>query len=74
MAKRRFIVQVGDTYFMTQGKHLVYDPKEAKTKEQEEGIKKVAAKFQEIHDQPHTWYKAVCLTDGDFSASNSSDE
>ncbi|WP_265562599.1 hypothetical protein [Sphingomicrobium arenosum] len=66
----RFVIKVGDTYYLTKGKLWVYDPAEAKDKEEEEGVELMASKFKEEEEKPHTWYKAVNFTDVEFDGVN----
>lgn len=70
--KTQFIVRKGDAYYLTTGKLLIYDPKDAKTEQQKKDVDKVAKEFQRIHDLPHTWYKAVQLDVDGFEAVNTS--
>jgi hypothetical protein len=67
---KRFLIQQGDVYYLTDGKLLRYDPKEAKTKDQKDGVEHVQREFKRIHDEPNTWYKAVEIKDSVFTAIN----
>nr|WP_294850365.1 hypothetical protein [uncultured Sphingomonas sp.] len=66
----RFIVQVGDAYYMTEGRNLLYDPERAKTDEERDGVENVAKKFHQIYEEPRGRFKAVILTDDSFSCQN----
>ena len=67
---KRFLIEQNGVYYLTTGKLLEYDAAEAKGEDQKKGVKKVKDEFKRIHDQPHTWYKAVEITDSQFSAIN----
>jgi len=69
MANRRFIIQVGETYYMTTGPLLAYDASQSKgNKKQEEGAAEVAKKFAAVDESAR--YAAVEVTDSDFAAAN----
>lgn len=70
MAKTRFLIKVGDVYYLTTGKLLTYDPSAAKDDQQKKDIKFVEQEFKRIHDSPHTWYPAVQVSDSSFSPFN----
>ena len=80
-AHKRFVIKVGDTYYMTNGALLVYDPKEAQKQTNKawkaamtKGVADMAQKFQEVHDAPNTWYPAVDFSDVAFSGVNTGDD
>lgn len=80
-AHTRFVIKVGDTYYMTNGKLLVYDPKEAQKQPDqawkaamEKGVQDMAKKFQEVHDSPNTWYPAVDFSEVAYSGVNTGDD
>lgn len=69
MANRRFIIQVGDTYYMTSGPLLAYDRSKSKgNKQQEDGAEEVAKKFAAVDASAR--YSAVEVTDANFAAAN----
>lgn len=67
---KRFLIEQDGVYYLTQDKLVRYDPKEAKSKEEKEGVAHVQREFKRIHDEPHTWYKAVEVGDSTFSPIN----
>lgn len=67
---KRFLIEQDGVYYLTDGALLRYDAKEAKTADQKNGVGHVQKEFKRIHDQPHTWHKAVEITDSSFSAVN----
>ena len=72
---KRYIIREGEgesaVYYMTTGTMLEYDARATKGDTQKEkGVKKVAAKFKEEEDSPHTVYPAVLVKDSSFSAVN----
>jgi hypothetical protein len=70
MANTRFLIKVGDVYYLTRGKLLTYDPSAAKDDRQKKDMEFVRETFKKIHDSPHTWYPAVQITDSSFSPYN----
>jgi hypothetical protein len=66
----RFLIEQNGVYYLTSGKLLRYDPDEAQTDQHKQGVAKVKAEFQRLHDLPHTWYKAVEVKDASFAAIN----
>lgn len=73
MANRRFIIQVGETYYMTSGPLLVYDADSAKgNKHQSDGVEEVRKKFDSVDASAR--YSAVEVNDADFAAANVSSE
>lgn len=70
MAKTRFLINKGGVYYLTTGKLLTYDKKAAKDRKEKEGCEEVEKTFELIKNEPHTWYQAVEIQDGGFSAVN----
>ena len=66
----KFIINKAGVYYMTTGKLLKYDRAEAKNDKEKKGVEEVKNKFEEIENQPHTWYRAVELSDSDFGPVN----
>lgn len=73
-SKTRFIIQVNETYYVTTGPLLAYDPQAAKTQEQRDGYVEVAARFKLIREECDEVYKAVRLVDDSFSAASFAEE
>ena len=72
MAKR-FIIQVGDVYYMTSGPLLVYDAGKSKdNKHKADGAEEVRQKFEAVDASAR--YSAVEVDDADFAAANFSTE
>lgn len=69
---KRFLIEQGGVYYLTTGELLSYDEKAAKDEEQKKGVDHVKKEFKRIHDEPHTWYKAVEIRDSTFSPVNTS--
>ena len=68
---KRFLIDQGGVLYLTSGELLRYDEKEAKDDEQKKkGVKEAKDAFKRIHDEPHTWYKAVEVRDSTFSPIN----
>ena len=67
---KRFLIEQGGVYYLTTGKLLRYDENEAKNDDQKKGVGDVRREFKRIHDEPHTWYKAVEVRDSTFSPIN----
>lgn len=67
--KSRFIIQVNETYYVTTGQLLVYDPG-AETPAHREGYVDVAARFKKIRQESGEVYTAVRLVDDSFAAAN----
>lgn len=70
---KRFVVKVGDTYYMTKGKMLTYNMEEAKKSGDQkkiDGVKEMEKDYQEEHDKPHTFYHAVDFSDVQFKGIN----
>lgn len=66
----RFIINKNGVYYMTTGV-LAYDENETKgDARKKEGVAKVAKKFEEEKNSPHTVYEAVLVKDSNFSAVN----
>ena len=79
--KKRFVIKVGDTYYMTSGKLLRYNMKEAQAepdpqwkKKMVDGVKEMEQEFQDEYDRPNTWYPAVDFTDVAFSGVQTGDD
>ena len=73
MASRRFIIQVGETYYMTSGPLLVYDAGKSKdNKHKADGAEEVRKKFESVDASAR--YSAVEVTDSSFAAANFSTE
>jgi hypothetical protein len=70
---KRFLIQQGDVFYLTTGKLLAYDPNAVKGDQQKQGVAHVQREFKRIHDEPHTWYKAVEIRDSSFSPVNTGD-
>jgi len=66
----RFLIEKNGVYYLTDGRLLKYDHEEAQTDQHRQGVAKVKAEFQRLHDMPHTWYKAVEVKDAAFAAIN----
>lgn len=68
---RRFVVKVGDTYYMTTGPLLTYNMEAAgDNARKREGVDEIARMYKEEHDKPHTFYEAVSFNRTDFSGIN----
>lgn len=74
MAETRFIIRVGDVYYVTSGDLMVFDPAKAATDQDRDSVASVAAQFKEAASQKDGVYEAVMLTDDAYSATNFSDE
>ena len=79
--KKRFVIKVGDTYYLTTGKLLTYNMKEAEKekdpkwkKKMKEGVQEMIDEYDKEYNSPHTWYPAVDFTDVTFSGVNTGDE
>jgi hypothetical protein len=70
----RFLINKKGVYYLTTGRLLKYDAADAKNPEQKRGVEEVRCKFEEIKNQPHTWYESVELTDSSFSPMNTGQE
>lgn len=66
----KFIINKDGVYYLTTGRLLKYDRAEAKTEHEKKGVDEVKKKFEDIENQPHTWYRSVELTDSNFSPMN----
>lgn len=66
----RFLIKKGDIYYLTSGELLIYDEVKAKEEKEKKGVKLVKEEFARIEKLPHTWHKAVEITDSSFSPSN----
>lgn len=67
---KKFVIKVGDMYYMTTGKLLTYDMANAQTPAQKKGVEEMAKLYKEEHDKPHTYYEAVRFDDVSFSGVN----
>ena len=70
---RRYVIKVGETYYLTTGKLLEYNMHDAinsKKMEKVQGVQDMATMYQAEHDKPHTYYHAVDFTDVDFKGIN----
>ena len=79
--KKRFVIKVGDTYYLTTGKLLRYNMAEADAepdpkwkKKMKQGVKEMEEEYQAEYDSPHTWYPAVDFTDVAFSGVQTGDD
>lgn len=73
MANRRFIIQVGETYYMTSGPLMVYDAGNTKgNKHKADGVEEIRKKFESVDASAR--YSAVEVKDADFAAANVSSE
>ena len=79
--KKRFVIKVGDTYYLTTGKLLRYNMAEAEAepdpkwkKKMIEGVEEMKKDYQEEYDSPHTWYPAVDFTNVAFSGVQTGDD
>lgn len=72
--KSRFIIQVNETYYVTTGPLLVYDPAASATPAHREGYVEVAARFKKIREESCEVYQAVRLADDSFSAASFAEE
>ena len=79
--KKRFVIKVGDTYYLTTGKLLRYNMAEAKAepepkwkKKMEEGVAEIQDEYQKEYDSPNTWYPAVDFTNVAFSGVQTGDD
>ena len=70
MKKMKFIINKGGVFYLTTGRLLEYDPAQANDPKQKEGVEEVRKKFEEIENQPHTWYRSVEVSDADFGPAN----
>lgn len=67
----RFVVKVGDTYYMTTGPLLTYNLEAAGNNQQKvDGVKEIARMYKEEHEKPHTFYEAVEFNRTDFKGIN----
>ena len=66
----RFLINKHGVYYLTTGKLLTYDPDGARTTDEKKDVERVAKEFQRICDLPHTWHKAVEISDQQFVAIN----
>ena len=66
----RFMINKNGVYYLTTGRLLKYDPAEAKNEQQQRGLEEVRRKFDEIRNQPHTWYESVEVSDSSFGPLN----
>lgn len=70
---KRYVIKVGDTYFLTTGRLLEYNMQAAinsNDMKKVQGVLDMANQFQLERDKPHTYYEAVDFTDVDFSGIN----
>lgn len=70
-----FVIKVGDTYYMTDGKLLTYNMEAAKKAKKDKekkikGVEDIEKKYWEEHGKPHTFYEAVSFDDAHFSGIN----
>ena len=66
----KFLINKDGVYYLTTGRLLKYDAAEAKDDQQKKGVEEVKRKFEEIENQPHTWYRSVELRDASFGPMN----
>lgn len=70
---RRYVIKVGDTYYLTTGRLLEYNMQAAinsRNMDKVQGVHDMAHQFQVEHDKPHTYYHAVDFTEVDFKGIN----
>ncbi|NNC48159.1 MAG: hypothetical protein HKO13_06985 [Sphingomonas sp.] len=79
--KKRFVIKVGDTYYLTDGKLLRYNMKEADAepnenwrKKMKEGVEDMKVEYQKEYDSVNTWYPAVDFTNVAFSGVQTGDD
>lgn len=72
--KTRFIIQVNETYYVTTGPLLVYDPERSEKQEHRDGYVEVATRFKKIREEGDAVFKAVRLIDDGFSVVNACEE
>lgn len=73
-SKTRFIIQVNETYYVTTGPLLAYDPAEAKTDEHRAAYVDIANRFKTVREECEHVYKAVKLVDDSFCAISFAEE
>ncbi|HYU94583.1 MAG TPA: hypothetical protein VE989_00265 [Sphingomicrobium sp.] len=67
----RFLIEKDGVYYLTTGKLLTYDRGRAGNDQQKKNdVDRVAAEFERICNLPHTWHKAVEISDAAFLAVN----
>lgn len=64
----RFIIQVDETYYVTDGPLIAYDPSLAKTDDHRTAYVEMATRFKMIREECDQVYKAVKLIDDSFCA------
>ncbi|MCM8556730.1 hypothetical protein [Sphingomicrobium sediminis] len=71
--KSRFVIKVGETYYLTTGKMLIYNMDEAIAADdmkKVKGVEDMRKAYQEEHDKPHTYYHAVDFSEVEFKGIN----
>lgn len=66
----KFLINKAGVYYLTTGKLLKYDPAEAKNDKQKKDVEEVKRKFEQIENEPHTWYRCVEVRDAAFGPMN----
>jgi hypothetical protein len=66
----RFLIEKDGVYYLTTGKLLTYDRGRAENDQQKGDVDRVAREFDRICNLPHTWHKAVEISDAQFLAVN----